>query len=192
MKTLLRSISAALLAIVAAIAVYLGGEDMPPPPVEDDTPVEEDPLPNPVTPDPRMGKGYFPFVGFGADALRACAPEDGGDWDVQVLVVDDARSDILDGPGTKNAVLAEADSDVDVDLVVLVYTTGGHNRGRGGGAWRNLARRSCIYDAGHTAPTTYYQANSEHVRGGGFSNLVIRGLGFLPTQSQDFFDSNYS
>ena len=138
-----------------------------------------------VIPDRPMIGGPHPLVGYGADALRSCAPPGGGAWRVAVLKVT-AASDLYPDQnppsGTLQGVLA-GDLPMDADLVVVVFETGGFAAGTL--PFRNLARRSCLVIAGHTAPETYWVSGGAPFTGAPFSDIVYRGIGHIPDRRID-------
>ncbi|NNM32692.1 MAG: hypothetical protein HKO53_06480 [Gemmatimonadetes bacterium] len=149
-----------------------------------------DPVASPGEPatasaEPPMIGGPHPLVGYGADALRSCAPEDGGDWNVSVQTVT-AASDLYPDQnppsGTLQGLLA-GDLPLDADLVVVVFRTGG--LAAGNLPFRNMTRRSCLVIAGHTAPETYWVAGGAPFTGRPFSDIVYRGIGHIPDRRID-------
>lgn len=136
-------------------------------------------------PEPPMIAGPHPLVGYGAEALRACAPPGGGDWRVSVLRVtaaSDRYPDQNPPPGTLQGLLA-GELPLDADLVVVVFDTGG--LAAGNLPLRSLSRRSCLVIAGHTAPETYWVAGGALFTGEPFSDIVYRGMGHIPDRRID-------
>ena len=135
-------------------------------------------------PAPLIG-GPHALVGHGADALRSCAPAGGGAWDISVVKVtaaSDLYPDQSPPEGTLQGRLAEPLS-ADADLVVFVFETGGFAAGNL--PLRQLARRSCIVIAGHTAPETYWVSGGAGFTGDPFSDIVYRGIGHIPDRRID-------
>ena len=129
-------------------------------------------------PAPMIG-GPHPLFGYGGEALRACAPEGGGAWSVEVVKVTEASllyPDQDPPPGTLQEVVTDG-LPVGPDLVVVVFETGG--LAAGSIPVRSLRRRSCIVFAGHTAPETYWIMGSASFTGAPYADIVYRGLGHI-------------
>lgn len=124
--------------------------------------------------------GPHPLVGYGADALRKCAPPGGGAWNVEIVRVTETTllyPDQNPPPGTLQDVIARG-LPSGPDLVVVVFDTGGLSAGSV--PLRGLQRRSCFVIAGHTAPETYWVIGSAGFAGAPYRDIVYRGVGHIP------------